>query len=177
MPYAAPTRAHPSPLVAILWGGLLCGVLDITAAWIVYGAMGLRPVPLLQGIASGLLGHRAYSGGLSAAIFGFILEFVISTGAAAVYIFASCFLSFLVRRPALAGPLYGVIVYWFMQLVVLPLSRYAHHRFSFAVTLTGMVIHAICVGPPIAFAARHFSQKAHNNMRQPTRSQEPTAEG
>jgi hypothetical protein len=49
---------------AFLWGGLICGALDITAAFLVYGAFGLRPIPLLQGIASHLLGPRAFEGGL-----------------------------------------------------------------------------------------------------------------
>ncbi len=156
----ASARPAPSPLRAILWGGLLCGALDITAAFIIYGAMGLRPMPLLQGIASGLLGRSAFSGGLPVALLGFLLEFVISTGAAAVYVFAGRFFVFLVRRPAIAGPLYGVAVYWFMQLVVLPLSRYAHHRFSLEITLIGIAIHMVCVGPPIAFAARRFAATA-----------------
>lgn len=146
-----------SPLPAILWGGLFSGALDIAAALIVYGAMGLRPVLLLQGIASGLLGPSAFSGGMSTALLGFFFEFVISTGAAAVYVFLSRFLGFLIRRTVLAGPLYGIVVYFFMQLVVLPLSRYAHHRFSLLTTLVGIAIHMVCVGPPIAFAARHFA--------------------
>ena len=44
------------PGLAILWGGLICGTMDITAAITVYGQFGLKPVPLLQGIAAGLLG-------------------------------------------------------------------------------------------------------------------------
>src|ERR1039458_8712574 len=66
-----------SPLRAILWGGLLCGALDITAAFVIYGAMGQPPMRLLQGIASGLLGPRAFSGGMATALLGFFFEFVI----------------------------------------------------------------------------------------------------
>ena len=146
-----------SPHRAILWGGLLCGALDTTAAFVIYGAMGLRPMRLLQGIASGLLGPRAFSGGMATALLGFFFEFLIATGSAAVYVLASRFLAFLTRRPWLAGPLYGIAVYWFMQLVVLPLSRYAHHGFSLEITLIGIAIHMVCVGPPIAFAARRFA--------------------
>jgi len=49
---------NPNTLLAILWGGLLCGVLDITAALVVYGTMGAKPLRLLQGIAGGLLGRE-----------------------------------------------------------------------------------------------------------------------
>jgi hypothetical protein len=146
----------PSPLRAILLGGLLCGTLDSTAAIVVYGIMGLSPMRLLQGIASGLLGRSAFVDGWSAVFAGFILEFVIATGAAAIYVMAAGFLGFLTRRPAIAGPLYGIAVYWFMQLVVLPLSRYAHRPFSLELTLIGIAIHMVCVGPPIAFAASRY---------------------
>jgi hypothetical protein len=143
-----------------LWGGLLSGALDITAAFVIYGTMGLPPMRLLQGIASGLLGQRAFSGGKPTALLGFFFEFLIATGAAAVYILVSRFLGFLTRCPWLAGPLYGITVYWFMQLVVLPLSRYAHHRFSLEITLIGIAIHMACVGLPIALTARRFAGTA-----------------
>jgi hypothetical protein len=35
------------PGLAILWGGFICGAMDITAAITVYGTFGLKPVPLL----------------------------------------------------------------------------------------------------------------------------------
>lgn len=122
--------------------------------------MGLPPVRLLQGIASGLLGPSAFTGGIPAALPGFFFEFVIATGAAAVYVLASRSMRFLIRRPWIAGPLYGIAVYWFMQLVVLPLSRYAHRRFSLRITLVGIAIHMVCVGLPIALTARHFAAPA-----------------
>jgi hypothetical protein len=50
------SRPKPNALLAILWGGLACGVLDITAALLVYGYFGAKPLRLLQGIAGGLLG-------------------------------------------------------------------------------------------------------------------------
>ncbi len=43
----------PQALRAILWAGLTCGTLDISAALIVYGYFGLPPMLLLQGIAAG----------------------------------------------------------------------------------------------------------------------------
>ena len=51
---------NPNAMLAVLWAGLACGVLDITAALVVYGFFGAKPVPLLQGIASGLLGPNAF---------------------------------------------------------------------------------------------------------------------
>ena len=152
------TRRHqrPAALLAILCGGFFCGALDTAAAFIVYGAMGVRPASLLQGIASGLLGSRSFSGGWATALLGLFLEFFIATGAAAVYVLASRFIGFLNIAPHLAGPLYGIAVYFFMQLVVLPLSRYGRHGFSLRLTLIGIAIHMVCIGPPIAIATRYF---------------------
>jgi len=43
---------NPNAMLAVLWAGFACGVLDITAALVVYGYFGAKPVRLLQGIAS-----------------------------------------------------------------------------------------------------------------------------
>src|SRR5260370_24683435 len=52
--------------------------MDITAALVVYGYLGLKPVPLLQGIASGLLGPKSFQGGLATALLGLLSHFVIA---------------------------------------------------------------------------------------------------
>lgn len=152
MPTASAIRPR-SLIPSILWAGFLCGTLDIAAAFIIYGAMGLPPQRLLQGIASGLLGPRAFTGGAATAVLGFLLEYVIAYGAAAVYVLATRPLPVLTRHAVAAGLLYGIVVYWFMQLVVLPLSAYGHHPFSWRITLIGIAIHMACVGLPIALAA------------------------
>ena len=45
---------------AILWGGLICGVLDIGSAVVISIANGGSPVRMLQGIASALLGPVSF---------------------------------------------------------------------------------------------------------------------
>ena len=57
----------PKALRALLWAGFSCGLLDITAALVVYGFFGAKPMRLLQGIASGLLGTKAFNGGVATA--------------------------------------------------------------------------------------------------------------
>jgi hypothetical protein len=146
-------------LSAFLWGGLICGTLDITAALLVYGAFGLRPIPLLQGIAAGLLGHGAFNGGLMTALLGLFCHYFIAFSASAVYVVASRGLALLARRPAIAGPLYGIAVYFFMQRAVLPFSGAIKRPFSLEMTLIGVVIHIFCVGLPIALATRRFAPR------------------
>jgi len=151
------TSQNPNALLAILWGGLLCGVLDITAALVVYGYMGANPVRLLQGIAGGLLGPRTYGGGIVTALLGLLCHFVIAFSAAAVFVAASRVAPFLVRYAVPCGALYGAGVYFFMNRVVVPLSAAAKFPFSFKMMVIGIVIHIFCVGLPIALAARRFS--------------------
>ena len=157
---SAAIAAHPhraQPLLAILTGGAICGVLDITAAFLVYGLFGLKPIPLLQGIAAGLLGPRSFTGGLSTAALGLLCHFLIAFSAAAVYFAASRWLSFLLQQPVASGVLYGIAVYFFMRWVVVPLSAAKNGPFSFKMTAIGVAIHIICVGWPIAFTVRRFA--------------------
>ena len=117
---------------AVLWAGFACGVVDITAAFIVYGFFGAKPVPLLQGIASGLLRPRAFQSGLATALFGLLCHFVIAFGAAAVYFAASRAIPFLIQNAVVSGALYGVYgvaVYFFKNRIVVPLSAAAKRSF------------------------------------------------
>jgi hypothetical protein len=148
---------NPNALLAVLWGGVLCGVLDITAALVVYGSMGAKPLRLLQGIAGGLLGPRTYEGGLATAFLGLVCHFVIAFSAAAVFVAASRIMPFLVRHAVLSGALYGIAVYFFMNRIVVPLSAAAKFPFSLKMMVIGIVIHIFCVGLPIALAARRFA--------------------
>src|SRR5580704_192704 len=109
---------------AIGWAGLLAGSLDITAAFVESGLEGRSPVSLLQGIAGGLLGMSSFQGGLATAALGVFFHFLIATTAAAVFYAASRKLTFLVKHSVPSGLLYGVMVYSFMNFVVLPLSAY-----------------------------------------------------
>ena len=156
-----PTATHPArkpnALLAILWGGLACGVLDISAALVVYGYFGAKPVRLLQGIAGGLLGPRTFDGGFATALLGLVCHFVIAFSAAAVYFAASRGVPFLVQHAVVSGAVYGVGVYFFMNRIVVPLSLATKYPFSFKMMLIGVVIHIFCVGLPISIATRRYS--------------------
>lgn len=141
----------------ILVGGLIAGALDITAAIVTNGWRGVPPVRVLQSVASGLLGSPAFQGGNATAALGLLLHFLIALAAAAVYVAASRRLPALVRWPLLWGPLYGVAVYFFMSLVVVPLSAAPFRiRLDPPDLATGLIVHMLCVGLPIALAARRF---------------------
>lgn len=148
----------PNAMLAVIWAGFACGVLDITAALVVYGFFGAKPMRLLQGIASGLLGPRAFDGGLATALLGLVCHFVIAFGAATVFFFASRSVGFLIQHAVVSGVLYGVAVYFFMNLIVVPLSAVAKRPFSLRMMIIGVIIHIFCVGLPISLTVRRFSR-------------------
>ena len=145
---------------AIVWGGLLAGVGDITFAFVVSGLRGVGPVRVLQSVASGLLGEAAKDGGLATAALGALLHFLIAFIWATVFWLLSRRLRVLVQHPVVCGLLYGVAVYFFMYFVVLPLSAiYFKPSHELSAILLNSAGHALLVGLPIALAASKFTDK------------------
>jgi uncharacterized membrane protein YagU involved in acid resistance len=107
------------------------------------------------------LGSAAYNGGAKTAALGVVLHFLIATIWTVVFYAASRKLRFLLEKPVLWGLVYGVIVYAFMNFVVLPLSALPPARTP--PTLTGrmiqMLIIMFCIGLPIAIIVRRFSKQ------------------
>jgi hypothetical protein len=155
---STPANRQWTPLRTILLGGLTVGVLDILDAIIFFGFRGVGAERILQAIAAGLLGRdAAVAGGLKTALLGLLLHFIIASGVVATYYLVSGALRFLVRYPVICGPLYGVVVFFVMQLVVLPLSATSGSKLlpTGVVLVNGLLIHALGVGLPSAlFTAR-----------------------
>ena len=154
--FAASLRPKPRPFPAIVAGGLVVGVLDLTYAILVYSPK--EPILIPQTIASGLLGMKSYSGGGQTAALGVFLHFIIALGAATVYFLASRKLAFLVRRAVLSGLIYGALVYLLMHMVVLPLSAAPYSHMPLIYQASEFVEHWFCVGLPIALSVRHYSR-------------------
>lgn len=143
---------------AILLGGLSAGILDIGAAFVNSARQGRSPMWVLQSIASGLFGAESYKGGLRTAGVGAVIHFLIAFVACAVYYVASRKLTFLVHRAVVCGLLYGVVVYVFMYLIVLPLTFRRSFIHPLPAVVTGLVIHMLFVGLPISLAVRRYSK-------------------
>ncbi len=139
---------------AILWCGLTAGALDITAACVTnYLRAGMGPATVLKSVASGLLGPGAFEGGAGVAALGLLMHFVIAFGAATLYVLASRKLRVLVEHPVVCGLLYGVVVYEFMNSVVVPLSA---APFEIPYNLVGLTVHQFCIGLPIGLITGKF---------------------
>ena len=143
---------------AVLWGGLVAGVLDATDGVVAFGFAGMNPIQVLQYIASGVLGPASFQGGLASAALGTALHFLVALVAAAVFVLASQKIPALVQKPVLCGLSFGVAVYFFMNYLVLPLSAVPKSPFSLGLFLNGVIGHAVFVGLPIALYARRAAQ-------------------
>ena len=157
-------RASPTTMVsggspaiqAIVQGGLVAGALDATNGVVAYFlAFKMKPIQVLQYIASGLLGQAAFAGGLATAGVGLLVHFAIAFSVAAVFWFVSDRWPLLRERALAAGLVYGTGVYLVMNYVVLPfLSRVAPGWPTLPLFLNGVIGHALFVGLPVSLAAR-----------------------
>jgi hypothetical protein len=139
---------------AILYGTLAVGILDLLDAFVFFGLRGVAPILIPQSIASGLLGRAAYDGGFGTAALGVLLHFFIAFGIVTTYVLASRQWPALARRPFVYGPLYGILVYGVMNLIVVPLSAAVVGSKTLPVVVNGLLIHMLGVGLPGALAAR-----------------------
>lgn len=145
--------------------GMIAGFVDIVTQEVLFGLKGKNPVYLLQAIAGGLLGMSAFRGGLATAALGAFFHFLIAFTAAAVFYAASRKLTFMVKQSVLSGVLYGIMVYGFMNFIVLPLSAY-HAELALPPTATllkDIVLHILLIGLPISLVVRKRSSKVEQS--------------
>lgn len=154
----APLYKHPLAVETILYGGLVVGILDALDAVIFFGLKGVTPVRIFQSVGAGLLGRASFDGGWATAALGVFLHFLIAFGVAAVYYAASLRIPALIRHAVVSGLAYGVVVYFVMNRIVVPLSAAPQAAFSFASFLNGVIGHALFVGLPVALIARRSAK-------------------
>ena len=162
-------QKDPNGLVAIAKSGLVAGTLDIVTASAVYaGIKGVTTVQrLLQGIASGVFGKKAFEGGVRMAFSGLFLHYLIAFIFAIFYFIVYPMFPPLKKNWVVSGLIYGVGVWLVMNLIVRPLA------FPDAVTpkwdaiLLGMSILMVMIGLPIAYITHRYYQKKNHVARNP----------
>lgn len=153
---------------AILAAGLVCGILDIHAAFLsAYLTADRSPPWVLRAVASAVLGRdAAFGGGGWVPALGLAMHFLVATTWAAVFTGLSRRFPVLLRQVFVAGPVFGLFVYLFMNVVTIPFcswfrSLYLGTPVSWAHAPFGWPqfgIHLTCVGLAIALAVRHWSR-------------------
>jgi hypothetical protein len=137
----------------VLWGGALCGTFDAIAASTSAAMLGTSPVRMWKYVASGLLGQNALQGSSRIALVGLLLHFLIAFIWATIFCLAALFISWVLRRPAVVGIIYGIAIYTIMNLVVLPLSAAPKRQVTKLGVFIQLIIHMLFVGLPIALSA------------------------
>jgi uncharacterized membrane protein YagU involved in acid resistance len=144
---------------AILYTGLIAGILDGLAAVIVYVVTtGGNPLNVFLFIASSVFGRNAFTGGLPVALIGVLFHFVIATLFTAFYFFIYPKMKMLGEQKIAAGLLYGIFVWLIMNILVLPQTLVPQFPFDFLQALRGVVILMLLIGLPISLLAhRHYA--------------------
>lgn len=147
-------------LGAILFGTLIAGAMDITAACLTWWFRGVPAVRVLQSVAGGLLGRATYQGGAPTAALGLLLHFLIMSVIVAIYVAASSRITALTNHAIACGVAYGIAVYIVMTFIVVPVSAAAGGTPAPYDMLVGVIVHILCVGVPIAWVTRRFASMA-----------------
>lgn len=138
-------------LSAIVLGGVIAATIDIAAASLINGR---NPAFILQTIAGGLLGKASHGGGMGTVILGAVLQEIMGVLIAAIYVVVSKTIPGLRRRWIPSGLLYGAVIFFVMNYVVVPLSAWksAPHftTLRFAENMAAMLVFGLIV----AFFAR-----------------------
>jgi len=160
------SRATLRPGQWVVLGGLVAGALDILYAIVFWALKGVAPVRILQSIAAGVQGKEAaVAGGMSSALLGLLLHFMMALMMAGAYYLASRRLSKLAHRPLLFGALYGLLLYVVMNYIVVPLSAAGPGQPPSGLWMAcSIVAHVVLVGIPCAYAAK-FADKAAMQAR------------
>ena len=143
--------------LAIASGGLAGGLLDQASAFASFVPRGATVMGILQYVASGLIGPAALKGGIAAAALGLAVQCGLTTIMAALFVLAALKFEVLLRRPWIAGIVYGVLTCVCMNFLIVPLSNAPGWKPPTDWLLVGALMNQTAyVGLPIAFFARHF---------------------
>jgi len=147
---------RPGALALILKVGLIAGTLDISDALVFSHLRGVEPARVFQYIASGLIGTRAFVLGTASVVLGVLFHYAIALGWTVIFYLASRKFAILLRRPVISGVVYGVVVYLFMNLVVLPLSGVPHpiKTATLASRINGVLAVVLFIGLTISLLIR-----------------------
>ncbi|HET7024950.1 MAG TPA: hypothetical protein VFI39_07100 [Gemmatimonadales bacterium] len=146
----------------ILIAGATVGLLD--ALFVVVTYVWIRDVTttrrIFQGIAAGILGKSTFDGGAGTEILGVILHFTIAYTWTLVYFIISrrwTSIRRLVqsrRGAAIAGPVWGIVMWLGMDLIVVPLSHARPTPVGSGTFWFFLLQHAVMLGPAIVWIVR-----------------------
>ena len=149
---AEPEVLGGEPVLAMITGAVAAGLIDLLYAIGANLQVGVAPIRVLQSVASGLLGRDAYQGGAATALLGTALHFAMTLIMAASFVAAARSVPHIRRHLIAAGLAYGVLIYFAMRWMVVPLSYFPGDLR--VVNPVELAVHAFGVGLVIALATR-----------------------
>jgi hypothetical protein len=131
--------------------GLLTGTLDAVAAlaWNYRANAGV----IFEFIASGAFGKAAYAGGSTMVLWGILFHYIIAYAFTIAFYLGYPFFYNIFRNKYLIAIEYGIICWFVMNIIVIPISKIGLKPFHILPTLIGMGILIICIGLPVALFA------------------------
>ena len=132
---------------------LVVSVLDGLDAVIFFGSLGVSPTKLFQYIASAVLGASSANFGIWSASLGVVLHFAVAAVLGSIYLGFARVFPVLRSRWIIAGASFGVIAYFAITVLVLPLTRakVAAGLPPTNVLINGVLAHVFLVGIPISY--------------------------
>ena len=130
---------------------LLVATLDISAALIdSHLRYGITPLELFQYIASGILGKAAFSGGTWTALVGLLLHYFIASSWTVLFFKLYPKLKIPPAYKIISGILFGILIWCFMNLIVVPLSRAHRPLFNWNHIIIGALYIIFLIALPIS---------------------------
>ena len=131
----------------IAWATLIAGTLDILSAFVWSGAV----IGVLRTVASGPFGD-AIAEGPAGVPLGLLTHFAIMTVMVTAYVLAARRIPALNRYWPIAGLLYGLVLWFVMYWIVMPLRWESYQTPREALAIAKQLIsHCLLVGLPIAW--------------------------
>lgn len=131
-----------------LVGGLAIALVDCVLLSAFWWPQGVSLDRILRGIAVGVFGPDARTGGVAMTIAGALFHLINATLFVTIYGVVARRLPVIGERPFVFGPIYGLVVWAVMTFVVVPLSRIGWHGIGEDVAwlIASWLFHAIVVG-------------------------------
>jgi uncharacterized membrane protein YagU involved in acid resistance len=150
-----------SPLKTILFAWIVAGTLDMSGALLVYTVImhKITAIQLLQGIASGVFGKDAYTGGTRTALYGIIFHYFIAFCFVTFYFLVFPYLPFLRKQKIISGLVYGIFIWFVMNIILLPLIFTHRAPMTWQSGVIGASILILMIGMPVSFITHNYYTK------------------
>lgn len=152
MPMAASNKA-----ITIIWVSLLAGTCDITSAFIIN--YHTSPLVIFRYIASAVFGKAAFTGGSQMIWWGVLFHYVIAIAFSVCLFMLYPHIKKLLPNKYMIALIYGIVIWLFMNFLVLPLTNVPKQHFKTYGVITGILALIICIGLVVSLAADNYYKK------------------